>query len=699
MSIHFKFDTFADMVKSMAESIRPPERLTVAEAAEKYRYLKEATHRGLWDNDIGPYLVEIMNEMESLEFNAVVFAGPARCGKSDIFFNWLAYATICDPGDIMLVHMTQSTARDWSQGDLRKALRHSTAMGKKVLPGKQNMNTHDIQFTSMRLLVKWPSITEMSGKTLRRTWAMDYDRMPSDIDGEGSGFDLTKKRTQTYGRHGMSVVESSPGFEVTNHRWIAATPHEAPPTEGILSLYNRGDRRRWYWFCASDECGQPFEGDFKHFNWPPAEQVPDMMERAEMVTLDCPHCGYSHTHDPAPGQPGKVGLNRRGRWIKDGQTLHSDGSVTGEPFRSDMASFWLKGVAAAFVSWKELALKYMKALAEYERTGDPGPLKATVNTDQGHPFLPPNLTGDRLPEDLMARAEDWERGEIPMGVRYLTASIDVQKSRFVVQVHGHGINGDTYVVDRFDIKSSKRTDDEGLKYWVQPHVHIEDWYLIIEQVLERTYALPDGSDRRMRIKAVVCDSGGREGVTANAYAFWRYLRDVHPGEHHRRFQLLKGGSNKNAARAALVFPDSERKDRHAAARGEVPVLMINTDLIKDQVDGLLGRQTEFAGMIHFPKFLPSTFYTELTVEVKTHKGWENPKKLRNEAWDLLVYDYALGLSRRHIDAESLEWENPPTWADEWDENSMVFEAVDGQPFVPEEKIALPDLSSLAENLA
>lgn len=699
MSIHFKFDTFADMVKSMAESIRPPERLTVAEAAEKYRYLKEATHRGLWDNDIAPYLVEIMNEMESLEFNAVVFAGPARCGKSDIFFNWLAYATICDPGDIMLVHMTQSTARDWSQGDLRKALRHSTAMGKKVLPGKQNMNTHDIQFTSMRLLVKWPSITEMSGKTLRRTWAMDYDRMPSDIDGEGSGFDLTKKRTQTYGRHGMSVVESSPGFEVTNHRWIPSTPHEAPPTEGILSLYNRGDRRRWYWFCASDDCGQPFEGDFKHFNWPSAEQVPDMMERAEMVTLDCPHCGYSHTHDPGPGQPGKVGLNRRGRWIKDGQTLHSDGSVSGDPFRSDMASFWLKGVAAAFVSWKELALKFMKALAEYERTGDPGPLKATVNTDQGHPFLPPNLTGDRLPEDLMARAEDWERGEIPMGVRYLTASIDVQKSRFVVQVHGHGINADAFVVDRFDIKSSKRTDDEGLKYWVQPHVHIEDWYLIIEQVLERTYALPDGSGRRMRIKAVVCDSGGREGVTANAYAFWRYLRDVHPGEYHRRFQLLKGGSSKNAARAMLTFPDSERKDRHAAARGEVPVLMINTDLIKDQVDGLLGRQTEFAGMIHFPKFLPPTFYTELTVEVKTHKGWENPKKLRNEAWDLLVYDYALGLSHRHVGAEALEWENPPTWAEEWDENSLVFETVDGQPFVPEEKIALPDLSALAENLA
>lgn len=699
MSMHFQFATFAEMLEAMAESVRPPERLTVSEAAEKYRYLKEATHRGFWDNDIAPYLVEIMDEMESLEFNSVVFAGPARCGKSDIFFNWLAYATICDPGDIMLVHMTQSTARDWSQGDLRKALRHSTAMGKKVLPGKQSQNTHDIQFTAMRLLIKWPSVTEMSGKTLRRTWAMDYDRMPLDIDGEGSGFDLTRKRTQTFGRHGMSVVESSPGFEVTNHRWIPATPHEAPPTEGILSLYNRGDRRRWYWFCASEDCAKPFEADFKHFSWPPVDKVPDHMEAAEMVTLDCPHCGYSHTHDPGPGQPGKIGLNRKGRWVKDGQKLHADGTITGTPYRSDIASFWLKGVAAAFVSWKELVLKYLKAMAEYERTGDTGPLKATVNTDQGHPFLPPSLSGDRLPEDLMARAIDWEPGTIPEGVRYITAAIDIQKSRFVVQVHGHGLGGDLYVLDRFDVKKSNRLDDDGEHYWVAPHAYLEDWFTLIPEVIERTYELSDGSGRRMRIKAIVCDSGGREGVTVNAYNFWRHLRDNHPGNYHRRFQLLKGGSNKNAPRAVITFPDSERKDRRAASRGEVPVLMINTDLIKDQVDGLLGRQTEFSGMIFFPSFLPNWFYTELTVEVKTHKGWENLKKLRNEAWDLLVYDYALGLTNRHIAAESIDWDDPPAWAGEWEVNDMVYEAVEGVPFQPEAIKATVDLAKLAESLA
>lgn len=699
MSFHFQFNTFAEMLAVIAENIRPPERLSVSEAAEKYRILKEATHVGPWDNTIAPYLVEIMDTLESLEYTSVCFVGPARCGKSDIFFNWLAYATLCDPGDIMVVHMTQSTSRDWSQSDLRKALRHSTAMGQKVLPGKQNLNTHDIRFVNMRLLVKWPTITEVSGKTLRRTWIMDADRMPLDIDGEGYIFDLTKKRTQTYGRHGMTMIESSPGYEVINHRWIPKTRHEAPPSEGILSVYNRGDRRRWYWFCADPDCGKPFEGTFAHLSWP--EEIEDEDEAASMVTLNCPHCGFSHTHDADEtiGQPGKYGLNRGGRWVRDGQTLHADGTITGKPYSSDTASFWLKGVAAAFVSWKELVLKYLKAMADYERTGDTGSLKTTINTDQGEPFTPPALAGDRTPDDIKARAMSWERGFIPYGVRYLTATIDVQKNRFVVQVHGHGIGNDKYLVDRFDIRKSRRRDDEGDVLWIAPHKELEDWKILIDEVIEKTYELDDGSKRRMMIKAIGCDSGGKEGVTVNAYDFWRFLRDEDTRGYHRRFQLIKGNPVKTAPRAIITFPDSERKDRHAGARGEVPVLLLNTNMIKDQVDGLLERKTQFGGRIVFPTFLPDSVFTELTVEVKTAKGWENPKKLRNETWDLLVYDYGLGITNRHIAAESIDWDNPPRWAEEWDDNDLVIELAEGRAFVPVSMAKPINLAEIAENLA
>lgn len=713
------FGNLSEMLVELMKSVKPPERITVSQAAEKYRYLREATHTGNWDNGIAPYLVEIMDELESLDFTALAFAGPARCGKSDMFFNWLGYSVNCDPGDTMVVHMTQSTARDWSQGDLRKAFRHSKKIGRKLLPGKQNMNVHDIRFLNgMRLLVKWPTITELSGKTMRRMWFMDYDRMPLDIDGEGAGFDLGRKRTQTHGRHGMTVAEASPGFEVSNHRWMPTTLHEAPPTEGVLSIYNRGDRRRYYWRCASKECGKAFEGDFKLLVWdehdPETGEVYDDIQKAESAKMCCPHCGFKHSHDPdeAAGQPGKIGLNRGGRWIKDGMCWEDDGSISGRPYRSDIASFWLKGTAAAFVSWRELVLKYLKAMADYERTGDTGSLKATVNTDQGLPFTPPSLSGDRSPEDLKARGSQntWgsqEEPVVPDGVRFLTAAIDVQKHAFVVQVHGHGPAGDRYVIDRFSIRKSERFDEDGERYPVSPHSHEEDWRVLIPEVIEKCYPLHDESGRVMRIRAIACDSGGyggnsgsKEGVTMNAYAFWRYLRDEHEGQHHRRFQLVKGNPVLSAPAQVLTYPNSERKDRRAGARGEVPVLLINTNMLKDRLDGILDRVDGNGHSVIFPHWLPDWFYSELTVEVKVpNKGWQNPKKLRNEAWDLLVYDIGLCLSTRHIGIERLDWEKPPSWAAEWDDNDLVFSAEKDLPFAPKEQtFSTKSISDLAKRL-
>ncbi|MCM4841582.1 phage terminase large subunit family protein, partial [Escherichia coli] len=65
------------------------------------------------------------------------------------------------------------------------------------------------------------------------------------------------KRTTTFMSSGMTLVESSPGRDVKDVKWRRTSPHEAPPTTGILSLYNRGDRRRWYWPCP--HCGEYFQ--------------------------------------------------------------------------------------------------------------------------------------------------------------------------------------------------------------------------------------------------------------------------------------------------------------------------------------------------------------------------------------------------------------------------------------------------------
>ena len=656
------YASLEDMIVASAEAVRPPERLTVTEAGERYHVIRNKTYSGPWSREKTPYLVEPQDELQSLEKTGLAFVGPARSGKSMMFMNWLAYTAVCDPVDMMVVQMTMARAREWSQDDLAKFLRHSPEIAKRMVPGRQNDNVHDKVFLSgMRLTIKHPSITELSGKTIPRLWLMDYDREPIEVDGEGSKWVLTKKRAQTFGRHGMCVAEASPGFDVTNAKWIAESRHEAPPCEGLLSIYNTGDRRRWYWDCP--HCHGKFEPDFALFDYP---DTADVVEASEAVTMPCPHCGTVLL----PEQ--QFELNLGGRWVREGQVWNADGTVSGTPRRSDVASFWLKGPAAAYTTWPELVKKYLQAQQAFDRTGSEDDLRSVTNTDLGLPYVPKAIEAGRLPEELKDRAEDWggsaDNPVVPDGVRFIVKTVDVQARSFVVQTHGITADGDIAIIEMKKLRWSVTPDDRGERQPIDPAARPEDWDVLIDE-LTQVYPLGDGSDRFMRVKAMGCDSGGKEGVTANAYQFVRRIRQ-HDSELARRFHLLKGAVSKTAPRVTVSMPDANRKDRFAGARGEIPVLLVNSNLVKDQASAMLGR-TEAGGMVRFPAWAPDWLYTQLTTEIRTAKGWENLSRKRNEAWDLLVYALAICL-HSSVRLEQIDWEKPPIWAADWDENDLVF---------------------------
>lgn len=699
--------TFESMVLDSAEAVRPAKRMSVSEAAEEYRYINNpGSYVGPWLNGTTPYLVEPMDTLQSQKFTGLVFAGPAQCGKTDMFSNWLGYSAKCDPADMMLVQTSQTTARDFSIRRIDRLHRHSPDIGEMMAGGSQSDNTFDKQYRSgMMLSLSWPAINELSGKPIPRLWLTDYDRMPENVDGEGSPFFLARKRATTYRSHGMCAAESSPGYEIDNPKWIRGSKHEAPPTKGILGIYNQGDRRLWYWQCVC--CRNWFEPDFELLQYPDSE---DAMEAAEQAVLVCPHCEAIYHHDPHDGMPGKHERNRHGRWVPDYCHLDQDGVMHGTPIRSTIASFWLKGVAAAFSDWKTLVFNYIAAEREYQSNGSEESLKTTVNTDQGKPYTPKLLMSDRVPEVIKGRAKPRGFKEVPEGVRFLIGCIDVQKNRFVVQIHGVHANKDISIIDRFDIRKSKRLDPEGERFWVNPGAYQEDWKLVSEEVLSKTYPLGDGSGRQMGVRFVVSDSGGKDGTTANAYEFVRWLRtgddeetadegeyEWHPSN-AGRFLLVKGASQKTAPRVAISYPDSQRKDRHAGARGEIPVLMMNTNLLKDTVNHMLDR-TEPGGMFLFPDWLDDNFYIELTVEVRDPvKGWLNPKRFRNESWDLLAYCQA-ALLTPGLNVEHINWQDPPSWAEEWDFNDLVFDPeIEDKPFTAEKKRG-KSLAALAADLA
>lgn len=681
------FTTLNQIASTLAEAVRPPERLSVSDAAEKYRWINNpGSYVGPWKNETTPYLVEFMDVLTSVDFTGAVFVGPAQTGKTDVLFNWLTHSIICDPADMMIIQTSGATAREFSKTKVDRFLRHTKEAGMRLIKARDSDNVLSKLFRNgMRLSISWPSINELSGKSIRYLWLTDYDRMPKDIDGEGSPFDLARKRATSFRRFGMTVAESTPGWLVENPKWMPETRHEAPPAPGILSLYNRGDRRRWYWQCK--HCSEWFEPDFTLLSYP---DIADTKEAGRQAVMACPHCGG--VHEPKD----KYGLNNGGRWLKEGQTIDRDGVVTGIGRKSDIASFWLKGVCAAFADWSSLVTNFIDAERIFSETGDQEPLKVTVNVDQGNPYVPRGLMGGRLPETLKARAEDLGERVVPHGVRWLQASVDVQGNRFEVQVVGIGSGGDRWVIDRFALRKSRRYDEDNERFPLKPHAYLEDWDLLIDEVIQKTYPLADGSGRRMAIKLTCCDSGGRDGVHTNAYSFYRRLRDEYPGNLHQRFQLVRGASYDSAPRIQIQYPDAERKDKLAAARGDVPVLFLNTTIIKDQLNALLDREDPGGGMYHFPDWLPDSFYSELTAETRGPARWENPKSLRNEAWDLLAYDIALSLTR-HVRLEHMDWKNPPGWAEEWDFNDMVFQPDDGAStkFAPEPKDAY-DLAKIQQ---
>lgn len=658
-------------------------------------------------------MVDPMNDLASREFNAVVFVGPAQCGKTQsLLLNWLAYTAVVDPMDMIMYSPTKGAARDFSMRRIDRLHRDSPQVGKRLLKKRDADNKFDKLYDSgMMLTLSHPSVTEFAGRPIPRVALTDYDRMDDDIEGDGAPFDLATKRTTTFGSFAMTLAESSPSRPVTDPMWIASSEHEAPPTTGILALYNRGDRKRRYWPCP--HCDEYFEAKFEHLVYD--KSLPNNVLIAESARLQCPHCGEKIHPDQ------RNEMDMWGRWVADGQRVDSNGRLHGNPRRSNISSYWLRGVAAAFTNWKNLVLMFLTAEEEYERTQDQESLKKFYNTDLGEPYIPRGLNSDRLPEVLKSRAEelptmpvdeldpmivrsvakgrDLFEPMVPDGVRFLTAQVDVQGGSFVVQVHGISPGEmmgqyDICIVDRFNIVKSKRTDGNFERVRVQPGAHQEDWDLIKELVMDRTYRLGDGSDRRMMVKLTTCDSGGREGVTTEAYNFYRRLREA--GE-NGRFHLVKGTATPGAPRAHISYPDSNKKDKFAAARGDVPVLMLQSNVLKDTLANRLGCVTPGKGMVRIPTWMPDFVFTEMCVEIRTDKGWENPKNYRNEAWDLAYYAIGACVSPL-LTLEHIDWNNPPLWAAKWDENALIFTEGNNTRFAKQQKDVY-DWAKFAKELA
>lgn len=669
-------------------ALKPPKRVTVAQGAAECLVIKQpGAAGGPWSAAETPYMVEPMNMLASRKHEALVFSGPARTGKTQgLLLGWLGHAVVNDPGDMLFVQMTKEKAREFSKTDVDRAIRNSPAIYAMKGTRAIDSNTFDSMFRhGMFLRIAWPTVSNVSGSTYRYVAITDLDRMENaeNVDGEGPLFDLARKRTTTFLSRGMCLAESSPGIEIEIPNWRPATPHEAPPVKGILGLYNRSDRRRWYWQCP--DCRDGFEAapGLGLFNLP---SEPELIEAVRNMSIPkmaaewgsrivCPHCGS------LIDAKWKTNLNRRGEWLAEGQTIDSDWTKHGEPAPATIAGYWLGGVAATYQKWSSLIERYLQGLRDYSLTGSEETLKVTTNTDQGMPYIARHLVESQsragAPEDR-ANAT-LQRYVVPAEARCVIVAVDVQggvTSRFIVQVHAVGAHMEQWLIDRFEIKRSMREGMGSDFAPIDPASYPEDWDVLTEKLLRATWRTPD-EGREIKLKMLVVDSGGEDGVTANAYQWFRRVRAEKLGD---RIMLYKGASTPRAPILKLSMVGK----RGAKDRPDVPLYVCNPNLLTDAVDAGLRRSTPGPNYIHFPApkhptqnpegWLPQSFFDELKAEVRQKNGtWAQVRK-RNESIDLCRMIRAAML-RLGLD-KIKDWSVVPAWLAPLPINSEVMASED-----------------------
>lgn len=666
-----KFKSARDIVGFVSDMFRPPVRLSVSECAEEHFRLTDGSR---YLTSTTPYMKEAMDLVASREFTTIVFTAPARTGKSLALVDaTLVYIIKVDPSDTLLVCMTEQAARRISKLRIAKMIRNSPAIKKLLSPVIRDDGILMKTFRNgMSLVIGSPTPTQLSASDYKYVILSDYDRMPLDT-GEGSPYILGSKRTATFASAGQTIVEASVGFDLLDPKWKDERNdigiHEAPPViAGVMALYNEGDRRVFYWTCPHCAESFPTHTGLDLFCLPPTTELMQEIQESSPKNLAmkydkiwCPHCGAGIEHSQ------KRSLNIGGKWMKE------------DPSKEySTASFWLTGLPASFQTWRNLLEKEFSALEHYMKTGDETKLKATRNVDQNIPYTPIALLDSLSSRMLQERSTDLGYRIVPLGVRYLVTAVDVQKFKFVVQVEGVGLNDERWIIDRFDISQSNREINDQ-KQLMQPATYIEDWDKL-DRVINRYYKCEVFEDSNgelqeleMRSNGVVCDSGGAEGTTENAYKYWKKQYDI--GNQNRLF-LIKGVRPKPNSITPIyretILDKASASARKARVVGKQKLYIINTTILKDTVIGQLKRREVGAGYVHFPNWLPETFYKELVAETRDDNGWDNKKKHRNESFDLMAY---CRVGERFMSATGwqgeLKWDAPPSWALPWLDNVNV----------------------------
>ena len=443
-------------------NFKPPEELTVAEWADKYRRLspESSAEAGPWRTSRTPYLREPMEAITDPKLHKVVMVAASQVGKSEFILNCIGYIIDQDPGSILFVQPTLDDAKKFSRLRVAPMIRDSKRLRAKVsdVKSKDSGNTI-LQKTfpgGMLTITGSNSASALASTPARYIFGDERDRWAVSAGTEGDPWALAEARQATF----------------YNRKAIEVSTPTIKGASNIENSYYQGTQERWCHKCP--DCGEYGEIIFDriHFDFTVTKVRGKKVYKINgPITWACPHCGCLHTEESMRRQPAK--------WIAENPEAYATG----------VRSFWLNAFSSPWTPWEKIVLKFLQA------KDDPQKLKVVYNTLFGEVW---EDRGDIADEDTMlARREDYGTNadgspvELPEGVLVLTCGVDTQDNRLEYEVVGHGHWGETWGIKKGYIMGKPDTEE----VWQR-----------LDDVIDHVYRFKEGLGLKISITCV--DSGG-----------------------------------------------------------------------------------------------------------------------------------------------------------------------------------------------
>jgi phage terminase large subunit GpA-like protein len=489
----------------------------------------------------------------------VVVMSSAQVGKTEIVNNLVGYHMHQDPSPLLVVQPTLEMAESWSKDRLAPMLRDSPALRGLVKEARSRDANNTLlakAFPGGRLTVSGAnSPASLSSRPVRVVLCDEVDRFPDSAGTEGDPVSLARKRTASY----------------WNRRIVLVSTPTIKSLSRIEAAFLDSDQRRYHVPC-------PHCGEFQVLQWSGIKWDEGQPETARYF---CELCG-----EQIP-ETEKAAMLLAGEWRATA------------PFNG-VAGFHMNELISPWRRWGEVAADFLAA----KRLGTEG-LRVWVNTSLGETW---EEQGDGLePAGLMARLEQYERGDVP--ILAVTLGCDVQKDRIEASLVGWGKGEEAWLLDHVILAGDT----------ARPEV----WQQLDNLVVE------------VRPHAVAVDSG--------------YNSDqVHAFCGRRRFAFAVKGM---AGFARPLIEDARRRAQRLrrAGRKGVRVEPLGVDAGKVTIFSRLRQAEPGPGYIHFPDHVAfdEEYFAQLTAEklvVKHRFGRPSQEwvqlRPRNEALDCLVYALA-----------------------------------------------------------